>query len=132
MYRLMPFFIQLGVFSLLLLAVFLISEKYFPSQFAFEYTPMLIAWYFMLTAITHVILYRQGNVVAKFIRWFMGTITIRFLIHLVVMFFWAFTYRETALAFIITYFVLYLCYLLFEVLWLMRIQRQMAQSNKQQ
>ncbi len=132
MYKLMPFFIQVGVFSLLLVAVFFISEKFFPSRFAFEYTPVLIGWYFLLTIITHIILYRKGKVAAKFIRWFMGTITIRFFIHLAVMFFYAFTYRETALAFIITYFVLYLCYLLLEVLWLMRVQRQLSPSDKQQ
>lgn len=116
------FILRLTGFSVFLLAVYAASQKFFPSAFNYTYSHVLIAWYFLLTATVHFLLIKSGgNDEKKFIRTFMTTVTMRFLLHMAVIFLWAFTHRETAVAFIISYFVLYLCYTLFEILFLIKL-----------
>ncbi len=125
------FVLRLAGFSVLLLIAYAVSQKFFPSSFYYDHFRVLIAWYFVLTAIVHLILIKTGKKDEKsFIRRFMATITIRFMLHMAIIFLWAFTHRETAVAFIINYFVLYLCYTLFEILVLMKMIQNSAPENK--
>lgn len=126
------YILRLAGFSILLLIVDVVSQKYFPSAFNYSSTHVLIAWYFILTAAVHFLIMKSGRKDEKgFIRAFMTTMTVRFMLHMAIVFFWAFTHRETAIAFIISYFILYLCYTLFEILMLMKIVRIHAIENKQ-
>ncbi len=125
------FIFRLAGFSVLLLFVYAVSQKFFPSSVFYDHYTLLIAWFFILTAAVHFILIKTGGRDEKsFIRAFMTTVTVRFMLHMVIIFFWAFTHRETAVAFIITYFVLYLCYTLFEILMLMKVIKNKALENK--
>jgi hypothetical protein len=125
------FVFRLAGFSILLLAVHTVSQKIFPSAFHYEHTYALIAWYFLLTTTVHLLLMRTGGSNEKsFIRAFMTTVSVRFMLHMVIIFIWAFTHRETAVAFIISYFVLYLCFTLFEILMLMKSIRNRATETK--
>lgn len=126
------FIFRLAAFSVFLLVVSAVSQKFFPSSINYAYSHVLIAWYFLLTASVHLILMKTGGGDEKgFIRAFMATVTLRFMIHMAIIFLWAYTHRETAVAFIVTYFVLYLCYTLFEILMLMKvIIKSKAMGNK--
>lgn len=125
------FIFRLAGFSVLLLSVYAVSQKFFPSSFYYANYQVMIAWYFLLTAGVHLILIKTGGRDEKsFIRAFMATVTVRFMLHMAIIFLWAFTHRETAVAFIITYFVLYLCFTLFEILMLMKVIKSKAMENK--
>lgn len=125
------FILGLTFFSVSLFAVYSISQKFIPSSLNYDYTHVLIAYFFLLTATVHIILLKTGSSDEKsFIRAFMTTITMRFLLHMVIIFFWSFTHRETAVSFIITYFVLYLCYTLFEILVLMKIIKDKVKEKQ--
>lgn len=116
------FFFRLAAFTALLLAVNAYLQKNLQS--AYENTRVLITWFFFLTAVVHFILEKMGrNDAKKFIRAFMTTVTIRFLLHMMIIFIWSFLNHNTAVAFIITYFILYLCYTIFEILGLIAAKR---------
>lgn len=121
--------LQLGVLSLVLwLMQVQVLQKIVPPSFYFENTGWINLFFTLFTLVFHhTLLASRSRGDRYFVRWFMAATLIKFFIFLTVIFFYAFTHRQQAKAFILAFFAVYLVYLVFEV---MVLYRQFSREKK--
>src|SRR4051812_16422922 len=85
----------------------------------------IIAYFFVLTVSFHYGLLRsmKGRP-QEFVRYFMGATTFKLLIHLAVVVVYALLHREHALPFILSFFAVYILFMIYEVRFAMRLNKQ--------
>jgi len=79
--------------------------------------PFLLALFILITAIIQIMLVRIGkNEMAKFTRYFMLTLTIKIFVFLIFLVSYIFLDKENAAIFLVTFLVLFIVFLLYEVI----------------
>lgn len=107
---------HLTIFSGILFLVygalgFLLPEKFISSAFW-----GFIPFFYMVVLISKwLILWQSGDNTRKFSMAYVQTTVMRFLLYIIVILLYAFNFPEDAKSFIITFFVFYFAYTLFEV-----------------
>jgi L-asparagine transporter-like permease len=85
----------------------------------------IIGYFFILTVSFHYGLLRSMKGRPQdFIRYFMGATTFKLLIHLAVVVVYALLHREQALPFILSFFALYILFMIYEVRFAMNLNKK--------
>ncbi|NQV02313.1 MAG: hypothetical protein HQ542_06695 [Bacteroidia bacterium] len=125
---------NLLIFSLVIVTIYiglsyLLPERYFsvalPFLFPFYIATSLISYHFLLKS-----LHRRFS---KFVNHFMATTAIKLLWYMIIMVSYIMIFRTDAVSFAINFFILYLCYTIFETVSLVRYSKSYANpppSNK--
>lgn len=123
--RLLLFSIILAIISFIL--YYLLPQKLFtptlPYLFPFFISVGLLVHYFLLRA--------MEKKPARFITFFMAAVFLKMVFYLIVMVLYAFSFKEDAVRFMITYFILYVCYTVFEVIELMSFMKSSQKIKKE-
>lgn len=113
-------------FAIVVIPVFL----YLPGKYVTSSWPFLIPFFLSVTLIVHYILLKSHSKrPARFVASFMATVFIKLLFYLVVMVAYVFLFKEDAVRFMITYFIFYVCFMIFEVLELTRYSRRIQEAE---
>ena len=110
------FFIKILKFTIILLIIAVILYLTLLRQFYVKSFPVQILLIGLLTTFSHIRLIkaRQQNI-RRFTTVFMLSVTLKILIYLSFLLICLLIDRSDALAFVLTFFILYLCYSVFEV-----------------
>ncbi|HKK11144.1 MAG TPA: hypothetical protein VJ939_09915 [Bacteroidales bacterium] len=116
---------QLGALSLGVLLLYVTATFVIPEHTNI-FQGLLIPYFIIISAIVHYYLLKsseKGNP-RKFVTRFMGTTTIKLMIYLATMLVYVLLNRESALQFVIAFFVFYLVYTIFEVVLFLKQSRK--------
>jgi len=107
---------RLLIYSAIIFIVGLLIFAIVPDGLYTRAFPFLIPFFMAVSLLVHYILLKAvDKKPAKFINQFMLTTFLKLLFYLLVMVIYALTHREDAIRFVITYFILYALYAVFEV-----------------
>jgi hypothetical protein len=116
---------NLLVFSVILYLLSLLITRFLPSSWVTPAMPWLFVFFFLATLFIRYVL---GNIPAarmsRFINFYLIITTVKLLVYFAVMIVYAFLNRSDAVPFIITFFILYVCYTLFEVVAFLRTKQE--------
>ncbi|MBT3210110.1 MAG: hypothetical protein HN704_17145 [Bacteroidetes bacterium] len=108
---------KLIVFSAILITLSVIFYTTILKNFYLPVFPFLLALFILITAIIQIMLVRIGkNEMAKFTRYFMLTLTIKIFVFLIFLVSYIFLDKENAAIFLVTFLVLFIVFLLYEVI----------------
>jgi len=110
------FILRLTILSLALGALVFILNWLLPSGIISPATPYLIILFYVITAIVHYVLLRITALnPRKFVGYFMLATSLKLMNYLIVVVVYVFYVKEGILSFILTFFILYIIYTIFEV-----------------
>jgi hypothetical protein len=110
------FIIQLTILSLIIGVIVAILNRLFSPGIISPALPWLIALFYIVTALVHLILLRITTLnPRKFVGFFMLATTVKLMVYLIVLVVYVFFVKEGLLAFILSFFILYIIYTIFEV-----------------
>lgn len=124
------YLIRLGLLSLAALALYVIARILIPGLTIIDQA-LIIPYFIVVSGGVHYYLLKaraQGNP-RKFVTRFMGTTTFKLLLYLATLMVYVLIYRETALRFVIAFFVFYVMYTTFEVVVFLKQSKEFHQSQ---
>jgi len=114
---------SLFLFSFIIALLSLTAMYILPLKFITPMVPYLVM-FFLVTGIA--VYYFFSRAVTRrfsmFTNYFMIATTLKIMLYLAVVVIYAFSRRSDAIPFILTFFLLYLCYAAFEVVWMLRLK----------
>jgi hypothetical protein len=123
------YFLFTFLFSIAIGAVAFIVSRFFPELIvsAFYFT---LIYFFLLTLGFHYGLMQsvRGRP-QNFVRYFMGGTTLKLLLHLSVIIIYSLTHRKEAMNFILSFFILYLFFTIYEMRFAMKLSRSGAKVS---
>ena len=112
----LQFIVRLTILSLVLALLSFILRKFLPEGIISPALPYLIILFHVITAIVHYILLRITALnPRKFVSYFMLATFLKLAIYLIVVVVYVFNMKEGILPFILSFFILYIFYTIFEV-----------------
>jgi hypothetical protein len=110
------FLLRLTVLSLALGLLAYILHHFLPSRFTTPALPYLIVLFYVVSAIVHFALLKISALnPRKFVGYFMLATFLKLMNYLIVIVVYVFYVKEGILTFILTFFILYIIYTVFEV-----------------
>jgi len=86
-------------------------------QFYLPIFPYLIAFFVSISVLVHFILLKASNYrIAKFSTFFMGSVTLKLFMYIIFLVVYVLLDKENAVSFLITFFVFYLAFTIFETI----------------
>jgi hypothetical protein len=111
------FLLKLFIFSAIIGAVAFILIMLLPEGLLSPSLPYLIIYFFAINALVHYALIKSTQYSARrFVSYFMLATFVKFFIYVITVFVYAYFNREDLLPFVISFFILYILYTVFEVL----------------
>lgn len=110
------FFIRLVIFSLVLILFAFLLDKVLPEGYIPSVMPWLFLLFFSVTLAVHATVLRITLLKpARFVSFFMLATVVKLLIYMIAVLVYVFLVKEDLLGFIISFFLLYIFYTVFEV-----------------
>ncbi len=125
--QLTSFVKQLTLFAILLFGVYGILILLLPSRFITDAWWALVPFFYLVVLISRYFLVRTSSRRKSFDTTYITTTVIRFMLYVSILLLYSFRNPEDAVAFIITFFVFYFVFTLFE---LSRMYREIKSGNK--
>ncbi len=96
-----------------------------PAGFVSPAVPSMILFFLVITLLVHYILMKASgnNNGRKFVNAFMLATLVKFFVYLPVIFIYMYYNRDDLLPFVVGFFILYLCYTVFEVISILRLSK---------
>ena len=96
-----------------------------PANYITPMFPFLMIFFLVISLVAYYVIEKAiAKRFALFTNYFMVFTMFRILIYLTIIILYSLTHRYDAIAFIFTFFLLYLAYTTFEVIWLLRMHEQ--------
>jgi len=115
---------DLLVYSLIIVVVYILLSYILPKPYLSPALPFLFPFYIATTLISyHYMLRSLHRRFSKFVNRFMAATAIKLLWYVVIMALYVAFFRIDAMAFAINYFILYLCYTVFETVSLVKYSK---------
>ena len=109
------YIIRLLVFSAILSALSFGLFSFVLQQYYLPVFPYLIAFFIIISILVHVILLKASNFrIAKFSTFYMGSTTAKLFLYIIFLIIYVLVDKENAVPFLLTFFVLYFLYTIFE------------------
>lgn len=125
---------NLLIFSLIIVTIYIVLSYLLPVTYFSVALPFLFPFYIGTSLISyHFLLKSLHKRFSKFVNRFMGTTAIKLLWYMVVMVSYILIFRTDAVPFSINFFILYICYTIFETVSLVRYSKSYVNpdpSNK--
>ena len=114
--ELKPFLIRLSLLTIVLMIMAMVLIYTLPEGFVSPSLPFVILYFFFVTLIVHVVTIKATrHSPRQFISYFMATTFIKFFLYVVTVLGYVYFFREDLIPFVISFFVLYIIYTIFEV-----------------
>jgi len=124
---------HLLVFSAILGAIALVMTFLLPKPFLSPALPFLFVFFISTSLLSfYYLLQSTGKRFIKFVNTFLLTILLKLFIYAGVMIAYAFLYRADAIPFMLSFFILYLCYTIFESVSIIRYTQPSHPDHKVQ
>jgi hypothetical protein len=121
---------QALVITVILAAIYAIALVYAPPQFLSPAIPLIIIFFLVLTlSIFHLQLKASVNRLSKFVNVFLMATGLKLLGFLVIIGVYSFFNKADAVNFIISFFLVYLVFTIFEIVQLLNVQK-LLNANK--
>jgi len=109
------FIYRILLFSSIIMAIAYVLFSFFINKFYLPVFPFLILFFVVSTIAIHAILIHAGKQrPARFSTFFMGSVSSKLFLYLIFIVIYVFADKQNAVIFLITFFILYLCYTVFE------------------
>lgn len=110
------FTVRLIIYSLVVFALFYFTEELLPERFAFDAFWQIQIFMIAVALVSHAGLEKAGKKSNQhFIRQFMATTGLKLFLYMIVMVGYAVLNRESAVGFIVHFFMMYVLYTVFEI-----------------
>ena len=118
------FVINIILFSLVITTAGFILSKIFSSNLVQPHFYFIVIYFFLTTLIFYygLVLSLKGRP-QQFVRYFMGASTFKLLIHVAVVVIYSLFNRTNAMSFILTFFAVYLLFMIYEVRFALKLNR---------
>lgn len=117
-----PFFIKLGLFSIVAFSVVYIWQQYTTDRFHTNLGWLIVLFFISAATFTHVILVKAAiEAPKKFIMYFMTITGVRLFGYLIIILIYAVIKREAALGFTLLFLLQYFLFSSFEVITLLKL-----------
>ncbi|MFH1297705.1 MAG: hypothetical protein ABIJ04_10575 [Bacteroidota bacterium] len=121
---------NLLIFSLIIVIIYIGFSYLLPESYFSVALPYLFPFYIATTLISyHFLLKSLHKRFSKFVNRFMAATAIKLLWYVIIMVSYILIFRTDAVSFAINFFLLYLCYTLFETISLVRYSKSFANPN---
>jgi hypothetical protein len=111
------FLLKLFIFSAVIGLISFILKWLLPAGTLSPSLPFLVIYFFIISAVVHYALLKSTTYSARrFVSYFMLATFVKFFIYVITVFAYAYFNRSDLLPFVISFFVLYILYTIFEVL----------------
>lgn len=118
---LIPYIKKLSLLSLLLLIAAVLFRFLAPEAFVTPALPFLVPFFFSVSLFSQGFLARyESGRFAVFARTFMAVTFVKFILYLMVVVAWALLQPAAAVPFILSFFILFLVYLVFDMMYLLK------------
>lgn len=115
------FLLKLFIFSAVIGLISFILKWILPDDTLSPTLPFLVIYFFIISALVYYALLKSTSYSARrFVSYFMLATFIKFFIYVITVFAYAYFNRSDLLPFVISFFVLYILYTIFEVLAIIR------------
>jgi len=109
------YIIRLLIFSVILSAISFGLFKFVLGQYYLSIFPFLIAFFVIISILVHFILLKASNFrIAKFSTFYMGSTSAKLFIYIIFLIIYVLVDKANAVPFLLTFFVLYLLFTVFE------------------
>ena len=109
------YIIRLLVFSAIISTISFGLFSFVLPQYYLPVFPYLIAFFISVSILVHVILLKASNFrIAKFSTFYMGSTTAKLFLYIIFLIIYVLADKENAVPFLLTFFVLYFLYTIFE------------------
>jgi len=113
--NLKKFVYRILIFSIIVMAVAFLLFSTVLNKFYLPVFPFLILYFVIVTIGVHAVLLKAGNQrPARFSTFYMGSITSKLFLHIIFLVVYILADKKGAVYFLIFFFILYLCYTIFE------------------
>lgn len=124
------FMFRLVIFSLVMVFIAFLLDAVLPEGSLPAALPYLFVLFFSVTIAVHWVLLKITELKpAKFVSYFMLATFGKLIIYLIVILIYVFTRKEQLLAFILSFFILYIFYTVFEVVSILSQTKEINQSK---
>jgi len=121
---------NLLIFSLIIVIIYIVLSYLLPVTWFSMALPFLFPFFIATTLISyHVLLKSLHRRFSKFVNRFMGATAIKLLWYLAVMVTYILIFRYDAIPFAINFFILYLCFTIFETVSLVNYSKSYVSAN---
>lgn len=121
---------NLLVFSLIIVIIYIVTSYLLPATYFSVALPFLFPFYIGTTLISyHFMLKSLHRRFSKFVNQFMAGIAIKLLWYMIIMVSYILIFRADALPFAINFFILYICYTVFETVSLVKYSKSYISPN---
>ena len=111
------FIIRLTILSLITGAIVFFLNRLFSPEYISPALPWLIILFYAVAAVVHYVLLRITALnPRKFVGYFMLATSLKLMVYLVVLVIYVFNVKDGILAFVLSFFILYIIYTVFEVI----------------
>lgn len=116
------FIIRLAIFTVVFALIGFSVAYFIPAEYISPTLPFQYVFFTAVTLLFHLFLLRsKSSKGSQFSRHFMLGTFLKLILYLIIITVYSLIYREDAVSFIISFFILYLCYSAFEVIQIMAI-----------
>lgn len=128
--KLKRFFIRLIIFSLVLVLFAYFLDQVLPQGSLPRVLPYLFILFFLVTLAVHYVVLRITELKpARFVSYFMLATFVKLVIYFIAVLVYVFSRKEQVLPFILSFFILYIFYTVFEVVSILGQTRAPDKSN---
>ncbi len=107
---------ELSVYAVILFALYMLFSWFMPAKYVADAHWAFVPFFYLVTLASKYLLYRSSGKQAKgFSSSLLGINISRFILYLIVLIFYAFSFPEKAIVFTLTFFAFYFAFSLFEV-----------------
>jgi FlaA1/EpsC-like NDP-sugar epimerase len=125
---LMFYFSKLSIFSMAICFVSLFARLFVPAEFLSEDLPYYIVMFYVVTAISFVVLYKKRK--TNFVPTFMLTKIIKFLTYIFVLILVFLLDIETNIKFAVSYCIIFFLFLVFDTITISQLSRKEVEESK--
>ncbi|MBO7277050.1 MAG: hypothetical protein J6U84_03710 [Bacteroidales bacterium] len=125
---LMFYFSKLSIFSMAICFVSLFARLFLPAEFLSEDLPYYIVMFYVVTAISFVVLYKKRK--TNFVPTFMLTKIIKFLTYIFVLILVFLLDIETNIKFAVSYCIIFFLFLVFDTITISQLSRKEVEESK--
>jgi hypothetical protein len=117
-------------FSAIIGLVALVASFIIPDQFITPALPFLIPFFIAVTLLSyHYLIQATSRRFIRFVNVFLLSIVLKLLLYMIVMVVYALLQRADAVPFLLAFFILYLCYTIFESVNIIRFAQKVKQQE---
>ncbi|MCD4747071.1 MAG: hypothetical protein K8R58_12310 [Bacteroidales bacterium] len=125
----LDFLKKISIFSVIIAIIIYAVLFFLPDNFKTPALPYLFFFFFALTLAVHYVLLKASEKkFSKFFNYFMLSTVVKLLIYFSVILLYVYINREDTIAFIITFFILYILFTAFEVISILKYPKSENKS----